>query len=219
MEVLNTVFNKSKAEEHTLNHSNSKILQVCLESVYPTVKLALELRAVQHNNSVFFSIQTWRTIALKRNEIRQAMRAEDERLIFVNDELKVFTECMHDHCAVCFLDIRGKRVNIMLETFSRMMQLGLEITKEYQKQIKTINETAKNLSTFMDFILSQCTGTRRCDNIKEHLEMLSNYTEHNIGNAVSNFSFAIDDNEYEKDYDESDGYDRCSYCSRRRHRY
>lgn len=217
MEVLNRFFPKSKAEKHSLNHSNSKTLQVCLESVYPTVKLILELRAVEHQDSVFFSIQTWRTISHHASEIRQAMRAENEETIFVNNELKVFTECMHDQCAVCFLDVRGKRVNIMLKTFSNMMQLGSSITREYKKQIEIINETAKNLTKFMDFILTLCTGTRRCNDIKEHLEMLSKYSEPGLANSDSSLSYMSDTEleEEEEDYDEDDD-DRCSYCNHRR---
>lgn len=180
MEVLNTFFSQNGMKNYILTHSKSKILQVHLASVHPKIEFVLELRAVKHNDSVFFSTQSWHTIVVHKSEICEALKQKNEKLIFVNDELKVYTEHICDKYAVFFLDIRGKRVKLVLQSFLNMMQFEQEIREEYQIQIKMINKTAKYLSKFMDYVLTQYTDTKGCNDIKENLERLSNYAELDI---------------------------------------
>lgn len=154
MEVLN-IFFKNESLLFKLNRSESKTLQISIQSMYPSLKLTFELRAVQHNCSVKFEKSSWDAIVDNAENIKETLLEENEKTIFINHELKIFTEKMHDRCAVCFFDQRRVRVNMMRETFRKMMQLSNDVATQYKKIYAKVNETAQNLKLFVDVILMQ----------------------------------------------------------------
>lgn len=151
VEVLKMFENESK--EFKLNNSGSKTLKISVQSIYPSLKLVFELRAIEHRCSVKFGKASWDAIIDSAENITQALRTNDETEFFKNKELTVFSEEMHDSCAICFVDPQEVRVNMMRKTFREMVESSSSIRSEYQMLSRKMKETAKNLKKVVDVIV------------------------------------------------------------------
>lgn len=201
-------FLKEDTEAVFLNAS-TRSLKVCLKSIQPKVELVIRLTAHEHKCYVDFTFESWQKILEKSQEILNNMREEEEETIFISDQLKVFTEMRHDQCAICFMDSSTGRVNMMIKTFKKWLQVSGDINSSYLKYYEKIRSKAESLQTFVQVIVQQNQGNKKKNNLPfiDVLQKLKNLPDIKASN------FDVDD------YDEydSDNSDRewCNYKCRK----
>ena len=155
MEMLSPFFT-FKSKSFSLNYSSSRTVQVRVVTIYPTIKIVVRLTAVDHRCHVDFSPTTWNKIIEEAEDIRDTMDSENERVIFENEEFRVFTEERHEQCAICFAQCEGSsRVNMMVKTFKNMVRKSCNIDSEYKSLYKKINETANKFKLFINTLSTQ----------------------------------------------------------------
>ena len=143
-----------KSEKIYLNHSQTKAIQLYVKTVFPEFKVSFKLFALNHNCYVEFSKDVYYKILDNADKIKVILQSQEEETIIENNELVVFTEKMHGKCAVCFQNANnGIRVNVLIETFRKLITKSGKIEECYSKIFQNVNSTAKKYRDFIDGII------------------------------------------------------------------
>lgn len=218
MEFVESII-KTNCEIFYLNDSKSRSLQVCLNSVQPVFQLAIRLSALDHGYHIDISIESWKKMLEKCQKINSSIGRRIEEIVFINNQLKVFTQTRHGEIAVCFMDFSSQRVNMKSKTFNKMYAVSSKVTLSYQRYEKHINTNANALKSLIESITQKncdCNKQKNYLSLVHLLDELKNKPTDNIkifpSRTVGNPKIGHDESETEYSGDDDD--DGCSrdYC-------
>lgn len=209
MEFIKSLVTEDSKELY-LNKSQSRSLQVCLDSVHPEPKLVIRLLATHDDREfhVDFTLDSWESMLSVQEDICSNADSGIEEIAFISNQLKVFTQLRNENIAVCFMDFSSRRVNMKLKTFKKMIEISKEVTSMYSEYEKKIKLKANLLKSFAESIIQKNYDQKKSLSLFKILDKLQNWSsEKNIKSVPASRNrndMATDDHDDDDDEDESE---------------
>ena len=201
---------KCEGKKISIDKSATRVLRVCLKTIYPSLNILIKLIAVDHNCHVQISTDSWNRIVENSLNIKAALHARNEQSIFIDSHLEVFTEKIHNSCMVCFIDNEGQRVNLTMQTFKNMMKKSFELNSEFMKICNFIRDNAENYKLFVDYLKVKFNESNM-NNPEVNDSFIDIYQYLNdLSNTTIEPNLDVEKNDYDY-YDDSD--EECLFCN------
>lgn len=217
MEFIGSLL-KEESKKFYLNTSKSQSLQVCLDAVYPEFKLVIRLTDHDQNQCyIDFTLKSWKSFLDLKEKIRSNMNARKEEIVFINDQLKVFTQIRHGDIVICFMDFTSQTVNIRSWTFQQMSEFSKEVTSTYSEYKKKIKSKSNLLKSFVESVIQKDSDDNKQKNNASLFEVFNNIqnmpNDENVENASGNNSSSEEtDDDEESDPESEMSENNCCDC-------